>query len=292
MDEWDSRIYIRQPDHCGHCQDCKCKLACAALALIAIFSARRWDYSTYNCHASKMLVGAAGRYHSAAARASTIYSFLQLLLFQPASLLVFDPLGAQRGRCGTLPLAQCVPLLLLVRGQRGQRVQPPRRAGSAAGSAPVARSAPPMRARWAKAAVVRQRGVAAGAVVVVAVGGVTSPAAAEAAAAATATRAAIRRPPARLPSRRIVASAAAGDATLARGPRPCRSPISRLSVALRPPAVRGIPAASCASARARPRASSLARPSCGRSGAGAKPGAARPSRRPRRRLGPPGLAAR
>ena len=73
----------------------------------------------YNCHASNMLVGAAGRYHSAAAGTSAIYSFLQLLLFQPASLLVFDPLGAQRGRCGTLRLAQCVPLLLLVRRQQG-----------------------------------------------------------------------------------------------------------------------------------------------------------------------------
>ncbi len=38
----------------------------------------------YNCHASKMLVGAAGRYHSAAAHSSAIYSFLQLLLFRPA----------------------------------------------------------------------------------------------------------------------------------------------------------------------------------------------------------------
>jgi len=149
----------------------------------------------YNCHASNMLVGAAGRYHSAAAGTSAIYSFLQLLLFQPASLLVFDPLGAQRGRCGALLLAQCVPLLLLVRGQRGQRVQPPRRAGSAAGSAPVARSAPPMRARWAKAAVVPQRGVAAGAAVV-AVGGVASPAVAGVSAAATTTapRFAARRP--------------------------------------------------------------------------------------------------
>ena len=222
-------------------------------------------------------VAARHRCHSAAARTSAISSFRSCSSssrrLRRAPLLVIDHLGAQRGRCGALRLAQCVLLLLLVRGQRGQRVQPPRRAGSAAGSAPVARSAPPMRARWAKAAVVRQRGIVVGAAVV-AVGGVVSPTAAGVAAVATATRAAIRRPA--CPSRCIVASTAAGDAALARGPRPCRSPISRLSVALRPPATRGVPAASCASARARPRASSLARPSCGRSGDGARPGAARP----------------
>jgi hypothetical protein len=68
------------------------------------------------------LSSARGPRHSAAARSSVISSFPQLLLFQPsasAARLVFDPLGAQRDRRGTLRLAQCVPLLLLVRGQRG-----------------------------------------------------------------------------------------------------------------------------------------------------------------------------